>query len=107
MLNLAFAGFRHGHILALYDTAKDSPLVNLCGAFEEDSETELKYSIPDILEALAALPDHYRSVISLHLLEGYDYQEISEMTGTEESTIRSLYMRGRQKLAATLKKRQS
>ena len=39
MLNLAFAGFRHGHILALYDTAKDSPLVNLCGAFEEDSET--------------------------------------------------------------------
>ena len=39
MMNLAFAGFRHGHILALYDTAKDSPLVNLCGAFEEDSET--------------------------------------------------------------------
>ena len=76
-------------------------------AFEEDSETELKHSIPDILEALAALPDHYRSVISLHLLEGYDYQEISEMTGTEESTIRSLYMSGRQKLAATLKKRQS
>ena len=72
-------------------------------AFEEDSKTELKYSIPDILEALAALPDHYRSVISLHLLEGYDYQEISEMTGTEESTIRSLYMRGRKKLAATLK----
>lgn len=72
-------------------------------AFEEDSETELKYSIPDILEALAALPDHYRSVISLHLFEGYDYQEISEMTGTEESTIRSLYMRGRKKLAATLK----
>lgn len=76
-------------------------------AFEEDSETELKYSIPDILEALAALPDHYRSVISLHLFEGYDYQEISEMTGTNEGTIRSLYMRGRQKLAATLKKRQS
>lgn len=76
-------------------------------AFEEDSETELKYSIPDILEALAALPDHYRSVISLHLLEGYDYQEISEITGTNEGTIRSLYMRGRQKLAATLKKRQS
>ena len=72
-------------------------------AFEGDPETELKYSIPDILEALAALPDHYRSVISLHLLEGYDYQEISEITGTNEGTIRSLYMRGKQKLAATLK----
>lgn len=76
-------------------------------ALEEGSETELEYNIPDILEALASLPDKYRSVISLHLFEGYDYQEISEMTGTEESTIRSLYMRGRQKLAATLKKRQS
>lgn len=76
-------------------------------ALEEDSETELKYSIPEILEALSSLPDHYRSVISLHLFEGYDYQEISEMTGTNESTIRSLYMRGKQKLAATLKKIQS
>ena len=72
-------------------------------AFEEDSETELKYSIPDILKALAALPDHYRSVIVLHLFEGYDYQEISKITGTNEGTIRSIYMRGRQKLAATLK----
>lgn len=39
MLNLAFAGFRHGHILALYDMAKNSPLVHLCGAFEEDDAT--------------------------------------------------------------------
>lgn len=73
---------------------------------EEEHETEPEYDIPDILEALSALPDHYRSVISLHLLEGYEYQEISEMTETTESTVRSLYMRGRQKLAATLKKRQ-
>lgn len=72
-------------------------------AFEEGSETELEYKIPDILEALASLPDKYRSVISLHLFEGYDYQEISEITGTNEGTIRSLYMRGKQKLAATLK----
>lgn len=74
-------------------------------ALEDDSETELEYRIPDILEALSSLPDHYRSVISLHLFEGLDYQEISEMTGTNESTIRSLYMRGKQKLAATLKKK--
>ena len=51
--------------------------------------------------------DHYRAIISLHLFEGYDYEEISQITGTGESTIRSLYMRGRQKLAAALKQKKS
>ena len=58
-------------------------------------------------EALYSLPDHYRAILSLHLFEGYDYQEISQITGTNESTIRSLYMRGRQKLAAALKQKNS
>ena len=51
--------------------------------------------------------EHYRAILSLHLFEGYDYQEISLITGTNESTIRSLYMRGRQKLAAALKQKNS
>lgn len=39
MLNLAFAGFRHAHILALYETAIKSPLVRVVGAFEADAAT--------------------------------------------------------------------
>ena len=74
-------------------------------ALEENSETELKYSIPEILEALSSLPDHYRSVISLHLFEGYDYQEISQITGIKEVTVRSLYLRGKRKLAEYLRNR--
>ena len=61
-------------------------------------------SVESIRKALAGLPDHYRVVLTLHLLEGYDYQEISQITGTKESTIRTLYMGGRQKLAEALKK---
>lgn len=53
---------------------------------------------------MASLPDHYRLVLSLHLFEGYDYEEIAQITSAKESTIRTLYMRGRQKLAAMLKK---
>jgi RNA polymerase sigma-70 factor (ECF subfamily) len=53
------------------------------------------------------LPDHYRTIVSLHLFEGYDYEEISQMTGTNENTIRSLYMRGRQKLAAAVRQKRS
>ena len=74
---------------------------------EEPEDTELEYDISSILKALSQLPDHYRAIISLHLFEGYDYEEISQITGTGESTIRSLYMRGRQKLAAALKQKKS
>ena len=74
---------------------------------EETEDTELEYDISSILKALSQLPDHYRAIISLHLFEGYDYEEISQITGTGESTIRSLYMRGRQKLATALKQQKS
>ena len=53
------------------------------------------------------LPDHYRAILSLHLFEGYDYEEISQITGIKENTIRSLYMRGRQKLAAAVRQMKS
>ena len=70
----------------------------------EEPETEnFEYDIKTIRNALSSLPDHYRAIVSLHLFEGYDYQEISQITGTNENTIRSLYMRGRQKLAAAIK----
>lgn len=70
----------------------------------EDPETEnLEYDVQKIRNALSSLPDHYRAIVSLHLFEGYDYQEISQITGTSESTIRSLYMRGKQKLAAAIR----
>ena len=61
-------------------------------------------SVESIRKALAGLPDHYRVVLTLHLLEGYDYQEILQITGTKESTIRTLYFRGRQKLSVALRK---
>ena len=72
---------------------------------EESTETAMEYDIRSIQKALSELPDHYRAILSLHLFEGYDYQEISQITGANENTIRSLYMRGRQKLAATLRQK--
>ena len=70
----------------------------------EELETEsLEYDIRTIRNALASLPDHYRAIVSLHLFEGYDYQEIAQITGNNENTIRSLYMRGRQKLATAIR----
>lgn len=66
---------------------------------DEDIFTEIER----VKTSLASLPDNYRLILSLHLFEGFDYQEISQITGTKENTIRSLCMRGKQKLITLLK----
>lgn len=38
MKNIAFCGFRHGHIFSLYALAKANPDVNIVAAFEENTE---------------------------------------------------------------------
>ena len=74
---------------------------------EETDDTGEEYDIVTVQKALLELPDHYRTIISLHLFEGYDYQEISQITGANENTIRTLYMRGRQKLAVAVREKRS
>lgn len=65
-----------------------------------NNQREEQLLIEKIKQALNSLPDKYRMIVSLHLFEGYDYQEIEQVTGIKESYIRSLYMRGKDKLAA-------
>ena len=61
--------------------------------------------VENIRKALSCIQDNYRLILTLHLFEGYDYQEISQIAGIKEVTVRSLYMRGRRKLAEYLKNR--
>jgi RNA polymerase sigma-70 factor (ECF subfamily) len=42
-------------------------------------------------------------VISLYLLEGYDHEEISEILQVAQSTVRTQYIRAKQKLLQLLK----
>jgi RNA polymerase sigma-70 factor (ECF subfamily) len=44
------------------------------------------------------LPDGYRVVLTLYLLEGYDHAEIAGILGITESTSKSQYSRARKKL---------
>ena len=64
-------------------------------------------SIPEkiikVKRAMTELPEKYRTVLSLRLLEGYDHDEISSLLGITASTSRAQYSRGKQKLLAILK----
>jgi RNA polymerase sigma-70 factor, ECF subfamily len=74
--------------------------------FETGDEKE-RYN-PDDIEKIKNeiynLPDGYRLVITLYLIEGYDHDEISEILNISPSTSRSQYSRAKQKLVENLKK---
>ena len=59
-------------------------------------------TIDRVKKAIEELPDGYRSVLSLYLLEGYDHQEIAEILGITESTSKSQLNRAKGKLREKL-----
>jgi len=69
---------------------------------EESDETgdmdEMRFNIEDIRGAITRLPEKYRIVLSLYLIEGYDHDEISEILGISSSTSRSQLVRAKQRL---------
>lgn len=68
----------------------------------EVEEPDYELDVTRIRKALVRLPDSYRLMISLHLFEGYDYQEISQITGIKEVTVRGTFLRARRKLVEML-----
>ena len=74
--------------------------------FEKEESEPLHFrelTVNDIKKAMQKLSDGYRTVFSLHLLEGYDHQEIAEILGISPGTSKSQYKRARQKLSELLK----
>jgi RNA polymerase sigma-70 factor (ECF subfamily) len=72
----------------------------------EDSlrNEEIDVRIGEVKEAIEKLPDGYRIILSLYLLEGYDHDEIAEIMKISSSTSRSQLSRAKQKLISELKK---
>ena len=67
-------------------------------------ESEIEYSVAGVKKAIRELPDGYRAVLSLYLLEGYDHEEIADILHISQSTVRTQYKRGKQRLLQSLKK---
>jgi RNA polymerase sigma factor (sigma-70 family) len=49
------------------------------------------------------LPNGYRTVLTLYLFEGYDHEEIAEILRVSHATVRTQYMRAKQKLVGLIK----
>lgn len=60
-------------------------------------------TIEDVKSAIEELPEKYRYVVMLYLIEGYDHSEISEILNISEVASRTQLSRGKQKLQTVLK----
>jgi len=58
----------------------------------------LSTRVEEIRKAIHALPDSYRIILSLHLLEGFDHEEITQILNISYNLSRTRYSRARKKL---------
>ena len=56
-----------------------------------------------LLKIIQELPDRYRLVFNLYVMDGYSHKEIAEIMNIAESTSRSQYQRARKLLQAWIK----
>ncbi|WP_294141351.1 RNA polymerase sigma factor [uncultured Sanguibacteroides sp.] len=73
-----------------------------CEEEAENEEEELQ--LEAIHRMMQQLPQGYRMILNLHLIEGFDYNEIAKQLELSPSTIRSQFVRAKQKLIELIKK---
>ncbi|NER12205.1 sigma-70 family RNA polymerase sigma factor [Leptobacterium flavescens] len=76
-------------------------------ADENDWEIEEGISVEEVKQAIESLPEKYKYVVMLYLIEGYDHKEISEILKISETASRTQLMRGKNKLRESLKIRRN
>lgn len=84
--------------LILTDTEPEIPVDP-----DPDDPADLSLQVEQIRRAMMALPTGYRTVLSLHLFEGYDHEEIASILGIAPTTARSQYHRARNVLLKNIR----
>lgn len=67
-------------------------------AEEEDNESAAAVELEKVRIGIDKLPDGYRQVLNLYLIEGYDHSEIGEILTISTSTSKSQYHRAKKRL---------
>lgn len=72
-------------------------------ADDGDWTVKEEVSVNIVTSAINSLPEKYKVVLNLYLIEGYDHQEIAKVLNITEVNSRSQLMRGKNKLRGQLK----
>ncbi|MBO7530146.1 MAG: RNA polymerase sigma factor [Bacteroidales bacterium] len=76
---------------------------NTADQIEDDDEDFEDFPIEKIKETLNSLPDGYRLTITLRLIDNMEFSEIAKMMGIKESSVRSQYARGLERIRRIIK----
>ncbi len=71
-------------------------------SIKEAEMPSLHYNVQSVNHAIQQLPDGYRVVFNLYMMEGYDHKEIGEILSISEATSKSQYSRAKKKVREIL-----
>ena len=91
---------REREFLGEYETWQGS--ATEVGQESSSGESE-RITVEEVKKAMGALPSAYRLILTLVLIDGLDYEEISEITGEKEGALRTRFSRARKMLAERLR----
>lgn len=74
---------------------------------DEEEETEMRFTVDTIMNAMKQLPEGGRMVFSLYLLEGYDHVEISQIMNISVSTSKSQFLRAKRRIVELLEQQKN
>lgn len=69
---------------------------------QQEEDNGFPLSVETVKQAIQELPDGYRIVLTLYLIDGFDHEEISQVLDISVSTSKSQYSRARRKLREIL-----
>jgi len=70
---------------------------------DEDYELPSSLNVKNVIDAMEQLPEGYKVVFSLYLIEGYDHSEISQILGISEATSKSQFSRAKKRVKDLIK----
>ncbi|RIV27482.1 RNA polymerase sigma factor [Fibrisoma montanum] len=100
MVNTAINIYHKNHRLLAetdYDAAQDM-------GTDDHLDTLARLSADELVLLVQDLPDGYRMVFNLHVVDGFNHPEIAQMLGISEGTSKSQLARARAALKEKLKK---
>lgn len=91
---------------AIKKSRKKGIHLSISGDYPEDTEEDLEdsnLSLDFLIKIIQELPDAYRMVFNLYVMERHSHKEIAEMLGISEGTSKSNLARARMKLRESIK----
>lgn len=97
LVNTAISYYRKFHKFEANVALESAPDV----AFDDDVVSYI--TADEILALVQELPPAWRTVFNLHVVDGYSLREIADLLPANEATVRSHFLRARQRLQQLMK----